>query len=71
MTTALNYKVTGRFAPWTFRTKLTVLGISPSRRGRTDGRFAALTHVSVKAQAKARIRQQNSVNVMKLIMKKM
>ena len=39
----------GRFAPWTFRPKLTVLCISPCRRGRTDGRFAALTHVSVKS----------------------
>jgi len=34
--------VTGRFAPKTFGPKLTVLGISPSRRGRTGGRFADL-----------------------------
>jgi len=46
----------GRFAPWTirpvqwtFQPKLSVLGVSPCRSectAHTDGRFAALTHVS-------------------------
>ena len=53
----------GRFAPWTFRPKHTVLGISPSRRGRTDGRFAALTHVSVKSYITARINRLAYINI--------